>query len=33
MEQQASEGFVFKIYSALQAITNNRSRLGRLVKG
>lgn len=32
MEQQASEGYVFKIYSALQAITNNRSRLGRLVK-
>jgi hypothetical protein len=31
MEQQASEGYVFKIYSALQAITNNRSRLGRLV--
>lgn len=31
MEQQSSEGYVFKIYSALQAITNNRSRLGLLV--
>jgi hypothetical protein len=31
-EIQASNGFTFKIYSALQAITNNRSRLGVLVK-
>lgn len=31
MEQPASEGYIFKIYSALQAITNNRSRLGLLV--
>jgi hypothetical protein len=29
-EIQASNGYTFKIYSALQAITNNRSRLGVL---
>ncbi len=32
MEQQASEGYVFKIYSACQFVTNNRSRLGVLVQ-
>lgn len=31
-EIQASNGYSFKIYSALQAITNNRSRLGVLVQ-
>jgi hypothetical protein len=31
-EIQASNGFTFKLFSAMQAVTNNRSRLGVLVK-